>query len=170
MKMLTTQTGGLLNRLATNNEEAIEDTARLLAQATVGQGRVIFAGFDELAAVTTVATLSDKPFIGAIPYEPSLTIGTEDRVWIFTRSAEHPAAVALAKKLDEQFIPFAVVAAEKDEENELANMATSYISTGLLRGILPGENGERIVQPHALASLFIYEAVKISYDEMTIDA
>ena len=50
--------------------------------------------------------------------------------------------------------------------NELADLASTYISTGLTRGLLPGDDGERIVQPHALAALFIYEAVKIAYDEM----
>ena len=30
----------------------------------------------------------------------------------------------------------------------------------LTRGLLPGDDGERIVQPHALAALFVYEAVK----------
>ncbi|WP_395583966.1 DUF2529 family protein, partial [Pseudomonas syringae group genomosp. 7] len=33
LKMLSTQVGGLLQRVATNQEEAIEESARLLAQA-----------------------------------------------------------------------------------------------------------------------------------------
>ncbi|HEX5564482.1 MAG TPA: DUF2529 family protein, partial [Sporosarcina sp.] len=51
MKILTTQIGGLLQRAGSNNEEAVEETARLLAQATIGEGRVLFAGFDEMEAV-----------------------------------------------------------------------------------------------------------------------
>lgn len=170
MKMLTTQIGGLLDRIVKSNEDAIEETARLLAQATVGEGRVIFAGFDELDAVHLVATLSEKPFIGAIPYDPSLTIGQEDRVFILTRSATDSGALELARTFAKDFIPFAAVAAEKDEDNELADLATTYMATGLTRGLLPGDDGERIVQPHVLAALFIYEALKISYDEMLSDA
>lgn len=170
MKMLTTQVGGLLDRIATNNDESIEETARLLAQATVGEGRVIIAGFDELDAVQLVATLGAEPFFGAIPYTPTLEIGQEDRVWILTRSSTNPGALDLARSLAEDFIPFAVVAPETDENNELADLAMTYISTRLTRGLLPGDDGRRIVQPHGLAALFIYEAVKISYDEMLTDA
>lgn len=169
MKMLTTQLNGLLDRIANNNEDSIEETARLLAQATVGEGRIMIAAFDELNAVHTVATMSEKPFIGAVRYEPELTIEQADRVWIFTRSANDPRALELARKLADQFIPFAAVAPEKTEDHELFDLAMTYISTGLLRGLLPGENGERIVEPHALAALFVYEAVKISYDEMLED-
>lgn len=169
MKMLTTQLNGLLDRIAQNNEDSIEETARLLAQAAVGEGRIIIAGFDELSAVHIIATMSEKPFTGAIPYSPNLEIGHADRVWIFTRSANDSRALELARTLAKAFIPFAVVAPEKGADHELSDLAMTYISTGLLRGLLPGETGERIVEPHALAALFIYEAVKISYDEMLMD-
>lgn len=169
MKMLTTQIGGLLDRIATNNEDAIEETARLLAQATVGEGQVVIAGFDELDAVRLNATTGEKLFTRAVPYDATLAIGQADRVWILTRSANHPEALELARNLADNFIPFAAVAPEKDEDHALADLATTYISTGLLKGLLPGEDGERIVQPHALAALFIYEAVKMAYDEMLMD-
>ena len=76
-------------------------------------------------------------------------------------------ALELAQKLAEEFIPFAVVAGEKaTEENELADLAYTYMATGLVKGILPGEDGGRIVQPHVFVTLFLYEAVKMAYDEM----
>ena len=70
VKMLTTQISGLLQRITGNNEEAIEETARLLAQATIGEGRVIIAGFGEMDVVryqlhyTALNRLS-----GAVRYE-----------------------------------------------------------------------------------------------------
>lgn len=169
MKMLTTQLNGLFDRITKSNEEAIEETARLLAQATVGEGRVIIAGFDELSAVSTVATMNGNPLTGTVPYHPDLEIHQADRVWLLTRSVNDHEALALARRLAEAFIPFAVVAPEKEANHELFDLAMTHISTGLLRGLLPGEGGERIVEPHALAALFIYEAVKIAYDEMLLD-
>lgn len=167
MKILSTQVSGLLQRIATNEEEAMEETARLLAQATAGEGRVIFAAFGEMGAVTATALRGVYPFTGAVRYEADMPIGSADRVWLLTRSATDPAALELARRLAEQFIPFGALAAEKpDDDNELADLAYTYISTGLMKGLLPGENGERIVQPHALAALFVYEAVKLVYDEM----
>ncbi len=170
MKMLTTQIGGLFQRLAENNEEAIEETARLLAQATIGEGKVIFAGFDELSTVYTVSQNELDPFIGATEYQSNKEINTPDRVWILTKSAKDPRALKLARALSLQFIPFAALAIEKeDKDNELAHLAATYISTGLTKGLLPGDDGQRMVQPHALATLFVYEAVKIAYDEMVTD-
>ena len=170
MKILTTQISGLLQRIATNGEDVIEETARLLAQATIGEGRVILAGFEELEAVTATALKSTAPFHNAVCYEEGMEIGKADRIWLLTRSATDVPALQLARLLAERFIPFAVLAADKaTDDNELASLAYTYISTGLTRGLLPDDNGERIVQPHALAALFVYEAVKLAYDEMIAD-
>jgi DNA-binding MurR/RpiR family transcriptional regulator len=171
MKILTTQIGGLLQRAGSNNEEAVEETARLLAQATIGEGRVIFAGFDEMAAVGLNAQFGAEPFKGAHPFEEGMEIHSADRVWLFTRSAADTRALELARLLARKFIPFAVVTSEKaTEDNELADLAYTYMATGFLKGILPGEDiGSRIVQPNLLVALFLYEAVKMAYDEMVSD-
>ncbi|WP_172371325.1 DUF2529 family protein [Sporosarcina jiandibaonis] len=166
MKMLTTQISGLLQRIIGNNEDSIEETARLLAQATIGEGQVILACFGEMKAVQLVATEGVDKLVGAVTYKPGMKIGSEDRVWIFTRSSRDEEALSLARTLADEFIPFAAVSSQNAEDNELAELAMTYISTGLTRGLLPGEDGNRIVEPQALAALFIYEAVKISYDEM----
>ena len=167
MKMLTTQIGGLMQRLTSQNEESIEETARLLAQATIGQGQVFIAGFGELEAVCLTALDGVEPFTGAARYAENIELGTQDRMWIFSRYANDGRALEVARHLASRFIPFAAVATEKPgDSNELAALATTYIEIGLTRGLLPGDDGERIVQPHALAALFVYEAVKIAYDEM----
>lgn len=168
MKMLTTQMGGLLQRAGSNNEEAVEETARLLAQATIGEGRVIFAGFGELDAVTVNALHAAEPFTGAVRYEEGMDIHSADRIWVFARSATDTEALALAKDLSERFIPFAGMAGEKADAdgNALADLAYTYMATGVSRGILPDDVGGRIVQPHLFVALFLYEAVKMAYDEM----
>jgi hypothetical protein len=170
MKMLTTQISGLLQRIAGNSEESIEETARLLAQATIGEGRVIVAGFGEMVAVTETALNGAEPLNGAIRYKKDMDIETADRVWLLTRSVTDERALELARVLAERCIPFAALAAEKPgADNELEDLAYTYISSGLTRGLLPTDDGERIVQPHALGALFVYEAVKIAYDEMVLD-
>lgn len=171
MKILTTQLSGLLQRIAENNEEAFEETARLLAQATVGEGRVLIAGFDELSAVVSTAVHGVEPLRYAQSYAAiDMPITAVDRVWLLTPSATNPAALALAKQLNATGVPFAALAAEKPNDAlELLSFAETYISTGLTRGLLPGEMGERIVQPHALAALFVLEAVKLIYNEILED-
>lgn len=170
MKILTTQISGLLQRAGSNNEETVEETARLLAQATIGEGRVIFAGFGEMKAVGVNALFSAEPFHGAVLFEEGMEIQSADRVWLFTRSATDERVLDMARMLSEKFIPFAVVAGDKaNDENELSDLAYTYMATGLVKGILPGNDGGRIVEPHLLAALFLYEAVKMAYDEMIFE-
>ena len=69
LKMLTTQISGLLQRISSTNEESIEETARLLAQATVGEGRIIIAGFNEMDAVRLVAMESAESFVRTSRYD-----------------------------------------------------------------------------------------------------
>ncbi|MFF2796979.1 DUF2529 family protein [Lysinibacillus xylanilyticus] len=166
-KILTTQLSGLLQRITQNEEEAIEETARLLAQAGIGEGNVYLACFGEMQVVELNACQAVERFTKVAPWTKDTVITEADRVCIFTRSAHDEDALALAQQLNNQFIPFAAVASEVDNsENPLADLAYTYISTRIRGGLLPNDLGERIVVPHAIAALFVYEAVKIAYDEM----
>ena len=106
LKMLTTQISGLLQRIAGNGEESIEETARLLAQATIGEGRVIIAGFGEMEAVTATALHGAEPLNGAVRYEIGMDITTADRIWLLTRSAMDEPALELARQLAEALHSF----------------------------------------------------------------
>lgn len=168
-KILTTQMSGLLQRISTSEEFAIEDTARLLAQAAIGEGSVYFVCFDELQAVETNALHGVDSFYKLAKYNVNTTLTEADRVIIFTRSAKNEKAIAFAQKLYDAFIPFAVVASEvASDENVLSELAYTYISMKIRGGILPHPTnlGERIVFPYLIAALFIYEAIKMEYDEM----
>lgn len=166
-KILTTQLSGLLQRITQNEEEAIEETARLLAQAGIGAGNIYFACFGEMQAVEVNALNSVEGFPKLLPWTKDTQLEEADRVCIFTRSAFDEEALTFAQTLNEAFIPFAAVASEvASADNPLADLAYTYISTRIRGGLLPNDSGERIVVPHALAALFIYEAIKIAYDEI----
>lgn len=166
-KILTTQLSGLLQRITQNEEEAIEETARLLAQAGIGEGNVYFACFGEMQVVELNACQAVEGFTKLVPWTKDTVITEADRVCIFTRSAHDEDALSLAQQLNNQFIPFAAVASEvANSENPLADLAYTYISTRIRGGLLPNDLGNRIVVPHAIAALFVYEAIKIAYDEM----
>lgn len=168
-KILTTQLTGLLQRIQSNEEDSIEETARLLAQAGIGQGQVYFACFGELEGVVLNAELSTAPFTKFAKWTTETVLTSADRLIIFTRSGNDPQAVALAKKLNDAFIPFSAVASEvASESNELSELAYTYVSMKIRGGLLPHPTnlGERIVIPHLLTALFVYEAIKLAYDEM----
>ena len=169
-KILTTQLTGLFQRIQDTEEDKIGDAARLLAQAAIGQGNVYFACFGELTAVELNALAGVQPFYKLAKWSDDVELTDADRVCIFTRSAFDTEAVELAQKLYDAFIPFAVVTSEKEEAegNELAELAYVYVSLKIRGGILPHPTnlGERIVFPHLMGALYVYEAMKIEYDEM----
>ena len=168
-KILTTQMTGLLQRIQTSEEEAVEDTARLLAQAGIGQGNVYFACFGEMKGIEINALNGAAPFMKAVPWSLEADVTEADRVIIFTRSCKDEEALSLAQRLYDEFIPFAAIASEPaGDDNELSELAYTYISMKIRGGILPHPSklGERIVFPHMMAALFIYEAIKMEYDEM----
>lgn len=171
-KILTTQLTGLLQRIGQSEEGAVEETARLLAQASIGQGIVYFAGFGEFEAVVHNALTSAEPFTNAARWTKDTVVEEADRVIIFTRNGNDAEAVALATQLNDAFIPFSAVASEvASAENALSELAYTYISLKMRGGILPHPTklGERIVMPHLIAALYIYEAMKMEYDEMIHD-
>jgi hypothetical protein len=169
MKMLTTQLSGLMQRISSSEEENIEETARLLAQAAAREGTVFFATFGEMKSISINAQLAAEPFPSMQTWLPEIELTSTDRVWILTRSCYDEEALALAKKLSEECIPFGALAAEPEgHDNMLADLAYTYISTKLTKGLLPAEDGTRIVLPHALSGLFVYEAVKMKLNEMLI--
>ena len=171
-KILSTQMSGLFQKIIQSEEEAIEETSRLLAQASIGQGTVYFACFGELQAVEFHALYSSEPFANLAKWTPDLELTDSDRVCIFTTSSHNSEAINLAQKLYDQFIPFSVVTSEPiDPSNELSELAYTYISMKIRGGIIPHPTkiGERTIIPYLMAALFIYEAIKLNYDEMLTD-
>lgn len=169
MKMLTTQLSGLFQRISSSEEENMEETARLLAQAAGREGTVFFATFGEMKSISVNAQFAAEPFPSMKVWSPEIELTSVDRVWILTRSCYDEEAVTLAKKLSDAFIPFSALAAEPiSDDNQLATLAYTYISIKLTKGLLPTEDGQRIVLPHALAGLFVYEVVKMKLNEMLI--
>ncbi|MFK8794126.1 DUF2529 family protein [Planococcus plakortidis] len=161
MKILTTQLTGLFQRIA-KDEEALEDTARLLAQAVIGEGRIHLAAFGELEAVAAAALNGPEMFESAVRFDPAAELSTADRVWILARRDEGDS---LAQELAGRSIPFAMLTAES-HANEAAH---AFLSLNIDKGLLPGEDGGRIVIPHGLGALYAYHAVKITMDEMLAD-
>lgn len=169
MKMLTTQLSGLLQRIAGSQEEAIEETARLLAQATAGEGMIYFATFGEMDAIYQNAVASDL-FPRLAQWTPNTDVTSADRIWILTTHSTHPEALALAQSLADSFIPFSVLSGDNPAEDDtLTDLAYTSVSCGITKGLLPTDTGDRVVVPYAFAALFVYEAVLLSVREMTED-
>lgn len=158
MKMLSTQLAGLFQRIA-KQEEAIEETARLLAQAAIGEGTIFLAAFGEMKAVIPAAIEGAEPLQSAAVWTPESIVMPEDRVWILAKNDE---ADELIGRLNDAHLPFAVLFGEARSDVE----ADAFVSLGINKGLIPLEDGSRTVFPYAIGALFVFHAVMMAIDEM----
>ncbi len=171
LKMFTTQLTGLFGRLQSKEEMEIENAARLLAQATVGDGSIYIKGFGEMAGVAAEALQGEEPLEGVRELQNNIAgLTVADRVLLVTRRTTDPQALSFAEKLMEAEIPFAVIAGKvKDAEDDLAKKADSFLNTQTVRGMLPDETGGRFGFPSLIAALYLYHGVKFVLDEILED-
>lgn len=161
MKMLSTQLAGLMQRLA-KQEEAVEDTARVLAQAAVGEGTIFLAAFGEMKAVAETALRGAEPLASCAEWQPDSILTSADRVWILAPDDEGDE---LAGRLSDAAIPFAMLSGVPRD----GGLADAYISLSITKGLLPTDEGGRTVVPYAIGALFVYHAVKLIIDEMLME-
>ncbi|MDZ5711214.1 DUF2529 family protein [Jeotgalibacillus haloalkalitolerans] len=170
LKMFTTQLTGLFGRLQSKEEMEIENAARLLAQASVGDGSIYIKGFGEMAGVTAEALQGEEPLEGVRELQNADELTVADRVLLVTRRTTDPQALAFAEKLIEAEVPFAVIAGKvKDAEQDLQEKADSFLNTQTVRGMLPDEFGGRFGFPSLMAALYLYHGVKFVLDEILED-
>ncbi len=172
MKIFTTQVAGHFNRILEQEEEAIEDSARLLAQALIGEGILYIHGHKELQGVLLEAKNSSEPFLRVEALlddkgqmkRPSF----EDRVLLFTYRSTDSEAISLAKKLAEEGIQTVGVSASvKDEGAEhLYSITDLHIDSKLRQPLIPGEDGERYGYPALMTALYVYYALTFTMKEM----
>ncbi|NRD77208.1 DUF2529 domain-containing protein [Bacillus sp. BRMEA1] len=183
LKMFTTQLMGLFKKISESEEFSFEDGARLLAQAPSGDGTIYIWGAREMKAVEFEAVEGAEPLKSAkeLTAEKETLLTNTDRVLIFSRNAHDEAAVALAERLQEKFIPFVAVSTVLDSaaggESELADvsagslpaLADVHIDLQLTKGLLPDDEGNRYGYPSAMAGLFVYYGLKFTIEEILAD-
>ncbi|WP_338754831.1 DUF2529 family protein [Bacillus sp. FJAT-52991] len=168
--MFSTQLNGLLQRIADKEVDQIEDGARLLAQAAIGDGTIFIKGLNEMKAVEAEAVLGAEPLVHAKPLLSIDHVSEIDRLLLVSRFADDEEALTIAKELQEKNIPFIAIAGATSTENEsLENVADIFINTKLLKGLLPNEQGERTAFPSSIAALYIYFLLKLTIDEILLD-
>lgn len=170
LKMLSTQLTGLFLKINEKEEMALEDGARLLAQAPAGEGKIYIKGFGEMEGVVREALEGAEPLVHAKALGEADALAHTDRAIVFSRFSDSPEAVSLGLELTEKGIPFVSVSAAKSETGKgLADLADVHIDTHVIRPILPAEDGTRVVFPSLITALYIYHALKFTIDEILLE-
>ncbi len=171
MKIFTTQLTGHFNRIIEQEELSIEDSARLLAQALAGEGRVYIYGHNELQAIMTEAKNSSEPLLrteSLIDENGKLKkLSQADRVLLFSYRSTDPDTISLAKQLAEMGIPTVGVSAIiKGEAAGLEAITDFHIDTKLRQALIPGDDGQRYGYPALMTALYVYYSLKFTINEM----
>jgi uncharacterized phosphosugar-binding protein len=170
VKIFTTQMIGYLKKIAEEEEMAFEDGARLLAQAIIGEGRILLHGFHEMEAVVIEALCGQDKLPKAVRLMENghlrNDIDETDRVLLIARFSNDKDAISLAERLKEQGLEIAAISAVvKDEQPSLVDIVDVHIDSKLLKPIVPKEDGSRIGFPTVITASFAYYCLLLTiYD------
>lgn len=170
LKMFSTQLSGLFKRIQDKEELAMEDSARLLAQAVIGSGKLYILATNEMKAIAYEATESQEPLRKGVIWKADDNfdnISETDRFLIVSRYSTDEEAVKLGKSLVEKGIPFVAISTVLSEEKEsLVHLADVHIDLSLTKGLLPDEEGNRFGFPASMAALFVYYGIRFTIEEI----
>ncbi len=170
LKIFTTQLTGALKKVLDQNEFSFEDAARLLAQGPAGNGNIYLLGFGEMKAVAHEALEGAEPLHSAkiITADRLKELTNADRVILLSRYSSDEEAITAASVLAEKGIPFVAAASVLEKENSggLAALADVHIDLGLIKGLLPDEDGSRFGFPSSILGLFVYFCLKFTIEEI----
>ncbi|MDT8860463.1 DUF2529 domain-containing protein [Alkalihalobacillus sp. MEB130] len=158
-KIFKTQLIGLLNN--TLDEDMLEDAARLLSQALVGDGHIYIHGTGEMAAVCAEALHGKETLARVSPLieEGSIvTLDPADRVFLLARSSSDPEMIGIAKQLSKQHIFTVGLSAtvDTDGSEHWVESVDIHLDLALSHSLVPTDTGERIGYPASLMALYTY--------------
>lgn len=167
LKIFTTQLAGLFQSIA-KEEELLEDAARLLSQALIGEGTLFIYGDDEMATVVAEALYGQDRLdqtASLIINDSMAELDAVDRVLLVARKASDERVLHYAQKIYDQHIPFVCIVAEEDA-TALGTFADIVIDLGVRNGLVPTDTGERIGYPASITALYCYFALSLLMREM----
>lgn len=171
LKIFTTQLQGVFGRIAGNEDFSFEDGARLLAQASVGDGRIYIHGVKEMKAVEYEATQGAEPLAKAAllsDLESYHELTDTDRALIVSRFSTDEEAIETAKALKELGIEIVGISTvmEDDANETLDSIADVHIDMKLKKPLIPGDDGERFGFPSSMTALYVYFGLAFTIKEI----
>jgi DNA-binding MurR/RpiR family transcriptional regulator len=170
VKIFATQTIGFLQKIAAEEELALEDGARLLAQAVIGDGRILLHGVGEMEAIVIEALYGPDPLPKATRLMENGRLRDDidetDRVLLITRFSNDNDAVRLAEQLKSQGVETVAISALVKDEPSLADIVDVHIDSKLQKPVVPKEDGSRIGMPTVIAASFAYYCLLLMMDDI----
>ncbi|TBX70839.1 DUF2529 family protein [Bacillus mycoides] len=169
LKIFSTQLSGYFSRISQKEEMNIEDSARLLAQALVGDGFIYLHGTNEMEGIVSEALFGAEPMKQAkrlIENGELAAVTSADRVLLISRFSTDEEIITTAKKLHEEGQSIVGISAIQEGAESLEQYTDVHIDTKLLKGLIPDDEGNRYGFPSLIIALFAYHGLKFTIDEM----
>jgi len=165
LKMLATQLTGTFQRINDKESLHIEEAARSLAQAIVGEGHVYVWGTGEMKSLIHEVEEGPETLPKQHVYSEDISLSSIDRVIIASRYANDQEALALVNTVQKQGAQVIQISALTKEENPLRDVADFHIDTKTAGPMLPFDM-DRIGFPSALAMFYVYMAIYVTAKEI----
>lgn len=167
-KMFTTQLVGLFNQL---DEFQLEDAARLLSQALIGDGRIYIYAKEEMAAVSAEALYGKESLSRVSPLldEGSIAqLDSADRVFLLSRESDDEEMFAIAEQMSEQNISVVGLTAfhRNDGKPQWTDLVDIHLDLEMTTSLVPTDTGDRIGYPASLLALYTYFCLYLLISEI----
>ncbi|WP_152608270.1 DUF2529 family protein [Halalkalibacter okhensis] len=166
--MFTTQLVGLFNQL---DEFQLEDAARLLSQALVGDGRIYIYAKDEMAAVSAEALYGKESLSRISPLFEEGTLAqldSADRVFLLSRDSDDEEMVAIAEQMSEQNMSVVGLTASHRNEGkrQWTDLVDIHLDLGVTNSLVPTDTGDRMGYPASLLAMYTYFCLYLLISEI----
>ncbi|ADI00665.1 DUF2529 domain-containing protein [Salisediminibacterium selenitireducens] len=159
MKMFFTQLQGLAKDIE-DQEDIIEDAARLLAMSIVSDGSVYWYSEGEMDGIVTQAMTGDDGIPDSKRWSEAHSLSEQDTVVICSKWRDSVSASDVAKRAEEAgatVIGITSAMSVSKDKHDWTTGAELLLVNGVSKGLIPSEDGEtRIGTPHLLAGLHVY--------------
>jgi hypothetical protein len=162
---------GHFKKIADKEYANIEDSARVLAQAIVGDGTIYLHGFNEMKALEAEALYGYDRFPKTKPlFDESgqrASLSPIDRVIIATRFSNDHDALSLTKELQKEGTQVVALSAiDQSNEEALENVADFHVNTVLTKALIPLDDGSKVGFPSTMTALFAYYGLLLTTNEI----
>lgn len=161
MKMFFTQLQGVTDRIL-DQEDSLEDAARLIAMSIVSEGDVYWYGEGEMDGIVTLALTGADGIHGSKRWSEDIRLSPLDTVVVCSACRNSASAMNVASGATEQgatVIGVTSLVTTENKEPDWTQKAEVLLTNGINQGLIPGDLDEpdsRIGTPHLLAGLHMY--------------
>ena len=164
-KILQTQLVNIYERINAQEEE-IEMAARLLAQATGGEGEIHLKTFHDFTGIESYLKESSLSLPRVRSFESIDLVDTPDRILVVADAFDDEVK-AFVTELSESDTDFVLISNYNKHESRFLDTVQHYIDLSSPRPLVPTPNFDKIVNPCLSAFLYLYNHIYVLIDEMT---